>query len=67
MHMDIECGVRVAEKETLVERITIKIKVFDNGKCKWKVNQIYRKNPQVKQEDFVRILDEIKTEALADQ
>jgi hypothetical protein len=58
-------GVRLAEKRTLIERITIKIKVFDTGKWEWKVRQIYRNTPQIKLEDFVKILDEIKTEVLA--
>jgi hypothetical protein len=63
--MDIGDGVRLTEKETLTERITIGIKVFDTGKWEWKVRQIYRKNPQIKLEDFVKILDEIKAEVLA--
>jgi hypothetical protein len=65
VHRDIGEGVRLTEKKTLIERITIKIKVFDTGKWEWKVRQIYRKNPQIKLEDFVKILDEIKTEVLA--
>lgn len=65
MRLDTGGGVTVTEKGILIERITIKIKVFNTGKWEWKVRQIYRKNPQIELGDFVKILDEIKTELLA--
>jgi len=49
----------------LVERITIKIKMFDTGKWEWKVRQRYIKEPRIKMNDMLKILDEIKAEILA--
>ena len=57
-------GVRLSEKGKLVERVTIKIKVFDAGKWEWKVRQRFIKEPRIKVDDFVKILDAVKEEIL---
>ena len=49
----------------LVERITIKIKMFDTGKWEWKVRQRFVKEPRIKMNDMLKILDEIKAEILS--
>ena len=53
---------RLSENNKLVERIVIKIKVFENRKWEWKVRQRYIKEPRLKPVDFLKILDELKTE-----
>jgi hypothetical protein len=55
-------GVRLSQNGKLVERVTIKIKMFDTGKWEWKVRQIFHKEPRIKLDDFIKILDEIKAE-----
>jgi len=57
--------VRLSTSAKLVERITIKIKMFDTGKWEWKVRQRYIKEPRIKMNDMLKILDEIKAEILA--
>jgi hypothetical protein len=57
--------VRLSENGKLVERITIKIKLFDTGKWEWKVRQRFIKEPRIKLNDMLKILDEIKVEILA--
>jgi hypothetical protein len=57
--------VRLSENDKLVERITIKIKLFDTGKWEWKVRQRFNKEPRIKVNDMLKILDEIKAEILA--
>jgi hypothetical protein len=54
--------VRLSENGQLVERIVIKIKVFENGKWEWKVRQRFLKEPRIKVKDFMNILDEMKVE-----
>jgi hypothetical protein len=54
--------VRLNENGQLVERIGIKIKVFENGKWEWKVRQRFLKEPHIKAHDFLKILDEMKAE-----
>jgi hypothetical protein len=54
--------VRLNENGQLVERIVIKIKVFENGKWEWKVRQRFLKEPHIKVHDFLKILDELKDE-----
>jgi hypothetical protein len=54
--------VRLSENGKLVERIVIKIKVFENGKWEWKVRQKFLKEPRIKPDDFLKILDELKAE-----
>jgi hypothetical protein len=54
--------VRLSENGKLVERIVIKIRVFDNGKWEWKVRQRFIKEPRLKPADFIKILDELKAE-----
>ena len=58
-------GVRLSENGKLVERINIKIKLFDTGKWEWKVRQRFIKEPRIKVNDMLKILDEIKVEILA--
>jgi len=58
-------GVRLSENGRLVERITIKIKLFDTGQWEWKVRQRFIKEPRIKMNDMLKILDEIKVEILA--
>lgn len=55
---------RLSKNGKLIERMTIKIKMFDTGRWEWKVRQKYEKKPRVKLEDFLNILDEIKSEVL---
>jgi len=62
MRRNTGAGVRVSESGKLVERIVIKIKMFENGKWEWKVRQIFRKEPRIGLDDFLKILDEIKAE-----
>ena len=56
---------RLSENGKLVERITIKIKLFDTGKWEWKVRQRFIKEPRIKLNDMLTILDEVKAEILA--
>lgn len=58
-------GVRLSTSAKLVERITIKIKLFDTGRWEWKVRQRFIKEPRIKMSDMLKILDEIKAEILA--
>ena len=58
-------GVRLSKKGRIVERITIKIKVFESEKWEWQVRQIFSKKPQFSLQQFVKILDEIKQETMA--
>jgi hypothetical protein len=58
-------GVRLSEKQKLVERITIKIKMFDAGKWEWMVRQRFIKEPRIKLSDMLTILDEVKAEIIA--
>jgi hypothetical protein len=58
-------GVRLSENGKLVERIVIKIKVFDTGKFEWKARQRYIKEPQLKVDDLLTILDGVKSEIKA--
>ena len=53
---------RLSQNGKLVERVTIKIKMFDTGKWEWKVRQVFHKEPRIKLDDFLKILDEIKAE-----
>jgi hypothetical protein len=63
--MDTGLGVRLSENGKLVERITLKIKLFDTGKWEWKVRQRFIKEPRIKLNDMLTILDEVKAEILA--
>ena len=53
---------RLSENSKLVERVVIKIKVFENGKWEWKVRQRFIAEPRLKPVDFLKILDELKAE-----
>jgi hypothetical protein len=57
--------VRLSENGKLVERITLKIKMFDTGNWEWTVRQRFIKEPRVKLHDMLKILDEVKAEILA--
>jgi hypothetical protein len=39
--------------------------MFDTGKWEWKVRQRFIKEPRIKMNDMLKILDEIKAEILA--
>lgn len=58
-------GARLSTSAKLVERITIKIKLFDTGDWEWKVRQRFIKEPRIKLNDMLTILDEVKAEILA--
>lgn len=55
----------MSENGKLVERITLKIKMFDSGKWEWTVKQRFIKEPRVKLNDMLTILDEVKAEIIA--
>jgi hypothetical protein len=59
--------VRVNENGKLVERITLKIKMFDTGKWEWTVRQRFIKEPRIKLQDMLTILDEVKAEIIASE
>lgn len=56
---------RVSENGKLVERITLKIKMFDTGKWEWTVRQRFIKEPRIRLQDMITILDEVKAEIIA--
>ncbi len=60
-------GVRLNENGKLVERITLKIKLFDSGKWEWTVRQRFIKEPRIKLQDMLTILDEVKAEIIASE
>jgi hypothetical protein len=60
-------GVRLNENGKLVERITLKIKMFDTGKWEWTVRQRFIKEPRIKLQDMLTILDEVKAEIIASE
>jgi hypothetical protein len=60
-------GVRLNENGKLVERITLKIKMFDTGKWEWTVKQRFIKEPRIKLHDILTILDEVKAEIIASE
>jgi hypothetical protein len=55
------------ENGKLVERITLKIKMFDTGKWEWTVRQRFIKEPRIKLHDMLTILDEVKAEIIASE
>gem|GEM_PF-1530322 len=58
---------RLNENGKLVERITLKIKMFDTGKWEWTVRQRFIKEPRIKLHDMLTILDEVKAEIIASE
>jgi len=60
-------GGRLSENGKLVERITLKIKMFDTGNWEWTVRQRFIKEPRIKLNDMLTILDEVKAEILASE
>ncbi|MBN1281225.1 MAG: hypothetical protein JXA00_06215 [Candidatus Thermoplasmatota archaeon] len=56
---------RVSTRSRLVERIVIKIKVFDDGSWDWNVRQRFLREPQMKLDDLLSILDDVKAEIRA--
>ncbi|HWR27169.1 MAG TPA: hypothetical protein VN377_01905 [Candidatus Thermoplasmatota archaeon] len=60
-------GLRLNENGRLVERITLKIKMFDTGKWEWTVRQRFIKEPRIKLHDMLTILDEVKAEIIASE
>jgi hypothetical protein len=67
MTTDTGLGVRLNENGKLVERITLKIKMFDTGKWEWTVRQRFIKEPRIKLHDLLTILDEVKAELIASE
>jgi len=67
MTIDTGLGVRLSENGKLVERITLKIKMFDTGKWEWTVKQRFIKEPRIKLNDMLTILDEVKAEIIASE
>lgn len=60
-------GVRLNENGKIVERLTLKIKMFDTGKWEWNVRQRFIREPRIQLEDMLAILDEIKAEIIASE
>jgi hypothetical protein len=58
-------GVRLSQNGKIVERITLKIKMFDTGKWEWTVRQRFIREPRIKLDDILTILDEVKAEIIA--
>jgi hypothetical protein len=58
-------GARLNEKGKLVERITINIKMFDTGDWEWKFRQKFHKEPHMKVDDFIKVLNGLKEEVLS--
>lgn len=58
-------GARLNEKGKLVERITINIKMFDTGDWEWRFRQKFHKEPHMKVDDFIKVLDGLKEEVLS--
>jgi hypothetical protein len=67
MTTDTRLGVRLSQNGKIVERITLKIKMFDTGKWEWTVRQRFIREPRIKLEDIVTILDEVKAEIIASE
>jgi hypothetical protein len=63
--MNTGLGERLSENGKLVERITLKIKMFDTGSWEWTVRQKFIKEPRIKLNDMIKILDEVKAEIIA--
>jgi hypothetical protein len=59
--------VRLNENGKLVERITLKIKMFDTGKWEWTARQRFIREPRIKLSDMLTILDEVKAEIIASE
>lgn len=58
---------RLNENGKVVERITLTIKMFDSGKWEWTVKQRFIREPRVKLNDILTILDEVKEEIIASE
>ena len=67
MSTDTWSGVRLSQNGKIVERITLKIKMFDTGKWEWTVRQRFIREPRIKLEDILTILDEVKAEIVASE
>jgi hypothetical protein len=65
--MNTWLGVRVSEKGRPVERITLKIKMYDTGKWEWTVRQRFIREPRIKLQDMLTIIDEVKAEIIASE
>lgn len=55
------------ENGKIVERLTLKIKIFDTGKWEWTAQQRFIREPQIQLSDMVTILDEVKAEIIASE
>lgn len=57
----------MSQNGKIVERITLKIKMFDTGKWEWTVQQRFIREPRINLEDILTILDEVKAEIIASE
>lgn len=64
---DTTLGVRLSENGKIVERLTLKIKIFDTGKWEWTAQQRFIREPRIQLNDMISILDEVKAEILASE
>ncbi len=60
-------GARLKENSKIVERLTLRIKIFDNGKWEWTAQQRFIREPRIQLDDILTILDEIKAEIIASE
>lgn len=60
-------GERLSENGRIVERLTLKIKMFDTGKWEWTAQQRFIREPRIQLYDILTILDEIKAEIIASE
>lgn len=60
-------GARLNENGKIVERLTLKIKIFDTGKWEWTAQQRFIREPRVQLNDILTILDEVKEEIIASE
>lgn len=57
----------MSQNGKIVERLTLKIKMFDTGKWEWTVQQRFIREPRINLEDILTILDEVKAEIIASE
>lgn len=60
-------GARLNENGKIVERLTLKIKIFDTGNWEWTAQQRFIREPRIQLNDIVTILDEVKEEIIASE
>lgn len=60
-------GARLNQNGKIVERLTLKIKIFDTGGWEWTAQQRFSKEPRIQLSDILTILDEVKAELIANE